>query len=256
MIHGVSLSGGTPTVSQVPANSNGCDNSSNFGTCTAARFAVSEYSLTVPSSPALAIHVIDGLGSGESPAAVVSITDSSVDTTPAQNGGVIGASVFRSGAQSYVVASSAQGGNAGTTLTYGVPGTAAGRHVVFDAPSDGSGSSTVATSSANGRCTITITAGGSNAFTGQPLLFDVDTAANGCKATVSAAPPPVSAGPGNGGTSSGSGASSGGGTGSASASVSGKGGCSCDVVGGVTPAAGGLGLAGIALLFARRRRRR
>ncbi len=253
VIHAVGLSAGTPVINQVAANTNGCDESESYGTCTAARFAVSEYSLTIPSSPALAVHVIDGLGSGESPATVAPLDDPSVDTTPAQNGAITGASVLRSGVQSYVVAASATNGAAGATLTYGVPGGATGRHVVFDAPADASGTSTVTTSSSNGRCTIAITAGGS--FTGQPLVFKVDTAANGCKATESPAPPPVSAGAGNAGASS---------SGGASAEVSGsaKGGCSCDERGRVThvtPAAGRVGLAGLtalALLFARRRRRR
>jgi MYXO-CTERM domain-containing protein len=250
VIHAVGLSAGMPVINPIAANTNGCDQSENYGTCTAARFAVSEYSLTIPSSPALAIHVIDGLGSGESPATVAALDDPSVDTTPAQNGAVVGASVLRSGVQSYVVAASSTNGAAGATLTYGVPGTAAGRHVVFDAPADASGSSTVTTSSSNGRCAITIAAGGT--FTGQPLVLNVDTAANGCKATESPAPPPVSAGAGNAGTGS-----SGGASGSAGAGA--KGSCSCDVPGGVTPAAGQMGLAGLtglALLLAGRRRRR
>jgi MYXO-CTERM domain-containing protein len=263
VIHAAVLSSGTPTVTTVASSGdNGCS-SGNYGSCTDARFAVSEYSLTIPTSPSLAIHVIDGLGSGESPATVASLSDPTVDTTPAQNGGVIGVSVTRSSTLSYVVASSATDGKAGATLAYGVPGTSAARHVVFDAPEDANGVSTVAATAQSGRCLVSITAGGSNGYAGHPLIFDIATAASGCTASQAQAAPPPTAGSGNGassGGSSGSGPSSGpgGSSGSATASVSAKasGGCGCDVVGTAVPSAWGAMLAGVALFFARRRRHR
>ena len=266
VIHAAVLSSGTPTVTTVASSGdNGCS-SGNYGSCTDARFAVSEYSLTIPTSPSLAIHVIDGLGSGESPATVASLSDPTVNTTPAQNGGVIGVSVTRSSTLSYVVASSATDGKAGATLAYGVPGTSAARHVVFDAPEDANGVSTVAATAQNGRCLVSITAGGASGYAGHPLIFDIATAASGCTASQAQAAPPPTAGSGNGassgggssgsGASSGSGGSSGGNGASASVAAKASGGCGCDVVGTTPASAWGAMAAGAALFFARRRRHR
>ena len=80
------------------------------GQCNAARFAVDEYSLSVPGTWAVAIHVIDGTGSSEAAAQVGSLNDDNFDPAPKQNAGVIGAAVYRGSKQSYVVASSAQDG--------------------------------------------------------------------------------------------------------------------------------------------------
>jgi len=178
-IHPVMISGGTPSIRSPPVGSCSLTCSYPCGACTAARFAVDEYSLKVPGTWAVAIHVIDGLASTEAPAEVGSLNDDNFDPAPKQNAGVIGAAVYRGTKQNYVVASSAQDGTSPTTLTYGVPGASAARHVVFDAPEQADGQSTVTAAAQAGRCVITITAGAG--FTGHPLMFSVSTAADGCK---------------------------------------------------------------------------
>lgn len=200
-IHQVKTSGGTAEIRSYPAVDN-CD-SGPFGACTNARFAVDEYSLTVPGPQALAIHVLDGLGASESPADVRSMNDAPIDAA-GQNAGVVGAAVFRNKTMTYVVASSARDGAAGATLTYGTPGDSGARHVVFDAPEDASGSSTVSVAANDGRCVVSITAGAG--FKGRPLMFTVSSAADGCKATddpdapPAAVPPGEPIGPGGGGS--------------------------------------------------------
>ena len=123
-------------------------------------FAADKYFLTVPGPNALAIHVIDGLGSSESAAEVGSLNDTNYDPSQSQNSGVIGAAVYRNSLkQSYVVASSAPRGASGASMTYGVPGASAARHVVYDAPEAGDGTSLVVAAVATDRCVVTITAG-------------------------------------------------------------------------------------------------
>ena len=114
-------------------DTNDCPGDYPNGNCFDARFNVDIYSLTIPGPYALGINVIDGLGSGETPAVVGSMNDAPYDFN-SQNAGIIGAAVFRSMTQSYVIASSAHDGVSGTMTTYGVPGTSAARHIVFDAP--------------------------------------------------------------------------------------------------------------------------
>jgi hypothetical protein len=180
------------------------------GSCTNARFAVDDYSLEVPGPWAVAIHVIDGLAASESPAQVGSLNDDDYDPAPKQNGGVVGAAVYRGSKQSYVVASSGVDGQvAGGTMTYGVPGASASRHVVFDAPEDGNGRSLVSAAAISGRCVVTITAGAG--FAGRPLLFSVGTAAGGCVVTEDSNVAPGEPPPGGGLASSGGSGGGGGG---------------------------------------------
>jgi hypothetical protein len=205
-IHAVSLSGGTPAITKSPVGD--CPSSCSFpcGKCEAARFAVDDYKVKVPGPWAVAIHAIDGLASGEAPAAVGSINDDTYDPAPKQNAAVIGAAVFRASKQSYVLASSAKNGVAGSTITYAVPGTSGARHIVFDAPEDSTGSSLVTAAAKDGRCVVTITAG--TGFTGHPLMFSIASVTEGCKATDSTAAPsatPPDAGPGDGGADGGPG---------------------------------------------------
>jgi hypothetical protein len=204
-IHAVTLSSGTPTITQPEVRE--CSASCDYpcGMCDAARFAVDEYQVK-PSGPwAVAIHVIDGLAASETKAIVGAIGDDVYDPSPKQNAGVIGAAIFRGTKQSYVIASSAQDGAAGATMTYGVPGTNAARHVVFDAPEDANGKSTVSAAATNGRCVLTITAAtGGAGLTGRPLMFGTSSAADGCKVTESTdvapgTPPPPSPETGGGG---------------------------------------------------------
>ncbi len=182
-IHAVKLSGGTPAIGQPAAISGDyskCPGAYPFGTCTDARFAVDIYQLKVPGPYASAVHVIDGLGADS--ATVDSMNDGTIDPGAAQNGGVIGAAVLRTAKQSYVVAASANDGASSATMTYGVPGGSAARHIVFDAPEASDGSSTVMAAASGGRCVVTITAGTGGGFTGHPLMFTIDTAANACAA--------------------------------------------------------------------------
>jgi hypothetical protein len=219
VIHPVHLSGGTPAITAPAAISTdygSCPGNYPNGPCNDARFAVDIYALQVPGPHATAVHVIDALGTSESPADVHALGDSTIDPG-AQNGGVIGAAVTR-GKRSYVVASSAPDGAAGATLTYGVPGDAAARHIVFDAPEAADGTSHVATAVVSGRCVVTITAGTGGGFAGHPLMFGVDSAQNACAATDGAdapsAMPPMGGGP-SGGSDGGTPGGGGGGDGGA-----------------------------------------
>jgi len=214
-IHPVMLSGGTPSVFR-PAVVN------NYrypcGSCTNVRFAVDDYTLKVPGPWAVAVHVIDGLGSGEGPAQVGSLNDDNYDPAPKQNAGVLGAAVYRGSKQSFVVASSGVDGQAGAAMTYGVPGGSPSRHVVFDAPEDAGGRSVVTATASSGRCVVRITAGAGLA--GRPLLFSVGTAQEGCSVSENTnvapgapppgggAPPPPPGGGTGGGTGGGSGTGS------------------------------------------------
>jgi len=186
-IHQVKVSGGTAAIKSYPAHDS-CDSKMRGG-CTHARFAVDEYSLEIPGPRALAIHALDALGVGESPAEVTSLNDAPIDVPP-QNDGVLGAAVRRGNMTTYVVASSANDGVTGATMTYGVPGGTSSRHVVFDAPADAAGKSKVVVTASGGRCLVTITPGGS--FLGLPLMFSVSSAAEGCKATDEPDAPPGS----------------------------------------------------------------
>jgi MYXO-CTERM domain-containing protein len=261
-IHAVALSGGTPAVHQ-PTNGS-CTLSCSYpcGACDAARFAVDEYAVAVPGPSALAIHVFDGLASGEATAAVGSLNDDNFDPAPKQNAGVVGAAVYRATKQSYVVASSAARGAAGALMSYGVPGGSPGRHVVFDAPEAGDGSSAVSASAAVGRCVVTITAGAGGGIAGHPLMFQVSAAADGCKVAADTDVPPGTPPPGGGITggtgTGGSGGSSGGGTsgGTGGSHVNpGSGGCGCAAAGGGGSLLALVAVAGLAIVARRRRRR-
>jgi len=205
-IHSVALSGGKPAVSQPEVGSCSLKCSYPCGKCDAARFAVDKYSVKVPGPFATAIHVIDGLGSGET-AIVGSLNDDTYDPAPKQNAGVIGAAVYRGTKQNYVVASSAPDGVSPATMTYGVPGDSASRQIVFDAPEDSAGSSAVSAVAVGGRCVLSIVAG--SGFAGHPLMFGVSSAVDGCAVKadteVAAGEPPK----GGGATPVGSGSSAG-----------------------------------------------
>jgi MYXO-CTERM domain-containing protein len=260
VIHPVVLSGATPAVTQPPVGDCTLDCEYPCAMCDTGRFAADAYRVAVPGPFAVTIHVVDGLAATDSPATVASITDSSIDPS-GKNTGVIGASVFRSSKQSYVVASSAKDGASPTTMTYEVPGGSAGRHIVFDAPEASDGTSAV-TATANGTaCDVSITAGSGGGFTGHPLMFQIAAASGSCtpsdSTTVSPGSPPpgggIDAGPPNQGGSG----SSGGGT-VAQADVSGASkGCGCTFVGvdrSKSTFVAGLALA-LGLLFSWRRRR-
>ena len=197
-IHPVLLSGATPALFRPQVT-----NTYGYpcGSCTNARFAVDDYMLKVEGPWAVAIHVIDGLGASESPAVVGSLNDDNYDPAPKENGGVIGAAVYRNSRETFVVASAGVDGAVGATMTYGVPGGSASRHVVFDAPEDGNGASLVTASAASGRCLVTITAGAGLA--GRPLLFSVGTAQEGCLVTEDVNVPPGASPPGGGATPTG-----------------------------------------------------
>src|SRR4029079_4455660 len=116
-------------------------------------------------------------------------------TTPAQNGGVMGASIFRSSKQTFVLEPVTL--PAPATLTYGVPGTHPSRHVVFDAPADATGATAVTAKAEGGRCLISLAAGAG--VTGSPAIFTVGTAADGCTVSEDADVKPGTVSPGSGG---------------------------------------------------------
>jgi hypothetical protein len=248
-IHPVLLSGGMPQIVKVPAG--GCTLSCNYpcGSCNAARFAVDEYSLTVPGTWAVAIHVIDGLGGGDAAAQVGSLNDDNFDPAPKQNAGVIGAAVFRGSKQSYVVASSAQDGAAGASFSYGVPGASPGRHIVYDAPEASDGTSSVTAAAAGGRCVLTIAAGSGGGIAGHPLMFGVAPAGDGCTVAAGTDVAPGTPPPGGGVTPNPPGTGGVGGPGSVS------GGC-CAIASGTRRGAWtGLAMALACMFLARQQRR-
>jgi hypothetical protein len=67
-----------------------------------------------------------------------------------------------------------------------VPGEPAARHIVFDAPEAGDGTSQVTAAVKAGRCAVTIAPGGGGGAVGHPLIFDVASAASGCKVNLAA----------------------------------------------------------------------
>lgn len=186
-IHQVKLSGGTAAIKSYAPVDN-CE-SGPFGGCTNARVKVDEYAIDLPGPRALAIHAIDALSGSEPRAEVLSLND---DPT---NDAVVGAAVRRGTSLTVVVASSANDGVHGPTMSYGFAADAASRHVVFDAPEDAAGKSTVAVAAASGRCVVTITAGGTTV--GHPLMFTLSSAAAGCKLTEESDAAPGAIGPGD-----------------------------------------------------------
>jgi hypothetical protein len=179
VIHTVALSGGTPAISQPTVGDCKLSCSYPCGQCDAARFAVDEYAVQIPGPNALAIHVFDGLGASDQPAVVGSLNDDTYDPAPKKNSGVIGAAINRGSKQSYVVASSATDGIAGDVLSYSVAGDAPSRHIVFDAPEDTAGKSNVTTAVDGKRCTLSLSKG--PGLAGHPVMFQVSSAADGCK---------------------------------------------------------------------------
>ncbi|HEY8039882.1 MAG TPA: hypothetical protein VIF15_08825 [Polyangiaceae bacterium] len=274
-IHAVLLSGGAPAITQ-PSTSD-CSLSCNYpcASCDTARFAVDAYRVKVPGPWAVAVHVIDALAASEAAATVGSMNDDTVDPAPKQNAGVLGAAVLRASKQSYVVASSAQDGAGGATMTYGVPGASASRHVVYDAPEASDGTSSVVAAVKAGRCVLTVTAGSGGGFAGHPLMFQVGPASGGCVVTDDTNVPPgnpgggggdAGTGGGDGGVSSGGDAGGPGGTsgdggaglGDTGGGAGGSGGCGCREAGagGDDAVAFGLAAAALAVVAGRRRRRR
>jgi hypothetical protein len=243
-IHQILLSGGSAAITKPPV---GDCFTGPIGACISVRLAVDKYAVKVPGPYAVAIHVIDGLEAAQAAALVGSINDDNFDPPPKQNDAVVGAAVYRDSKQSYVVASSAQDGAAGSMMTFGVPGGSAGRFVVFDAPEDAAGKSLVTASADGGRCAVTIAAG--DGLVGRPLMFVVSPAADGCAVTEDVDVPVGSVPPG-GGLHGGGGH---GGGGSVTA------GCACAAAGAGAGAGGAwsmMVLLGVALSAAKRARKR
>ena len=174
VIHGVALSGGTPTAAKVALDD--CWTSSDYGKCAGSRFKVDEYAVNLPGPTAYAVHVIDGVGASEAPSTVTTMTDST------DNAKILGASLDgKGGARTIVISSNLMTAAAPATFTYASAGDKAARHIVFDAPEDAMGKSSVSATVVKGKCAIAITAGGANAFEGRPLAFTISNATDGCK---------------------------------------------------------------------------
>ena len=135
-IHEVSLSGGTPSIVKPPVGTCTLTCNSPCGLCDAARFAVDDYTVKIPGPSVLAIHVIDGLASGEAPATVGSLNDDTYDPgAQAERGGDRRRGLSRRKAELRRRVERADG-RFGRQLELRVPGASAARHVVFDAPED------------------------------------------------------------------------------------------------------------------------
>lgn len=171
VIHRVSASSGTPRVSKIARDD--CWSSSDYGRCRGARIAVDEYAVDLAGPRAHAVHVLDALDTREAMPTVLSVNDARVDPAGI-NAAYLGASIERGSRRTYVIG--ARGDGPSTTMTYRVP--APGRHVVFDAPTDGSGRAQVISRIDGTGCIVNITAGAG--FDARPLVF---TLANGCAVT-------------------------------------------------------------------------
>jgi len=265
-IHAVKLSPSTtaPVIRTYPANED-CG-TATFGACTSSRLAVNEYAWEPPGPDVLAVHVLDGLAQADAPADVAPVDAAPIDSG-GQNAGLVGASVYRSQKQTFVLEPATQ--PPPTTITYGVPGANPSRHVVFDAPADSTGHTTVTAMVAGDRCVVTLTAG--SGVTAGPTIFTLSTAASGCTVSEDADVMPGSVSPGTGGFDhpggGGSGGQTTGGGGTKGGGLTGSGGSGGTVTAGCACTAGAKGLAGAggtlaltlmcsALFMVGRRRRR
>jgi MYXO-CTERM domain-containing protein len=229
-----------------------------FGACRISRSVTQEYAWEPGGPDVLAVHVFDGLAMGEAPADVAPIDAAPIDTTPPENAGVVGASIFRAQRQTFVVEPATL--PAPATLSYGVPGTNPSRHVVFDAPVDGTGQTTVTATAKGDRCEVTLAAG--PGIAGGPAIFSLAPASAGCTVSEDANVAPGTVSPGNGGFDRpGGGGPQGGGSGAAGSGGGGGGGittgggCGCHT-GGAGSAGGGLALALAVATISRARRRK
>jgi hypothetical protein len=262
----VKLSPATPPVIRAAPVGTACPYDKLFGACRIGTFATTEYSYEAGAAEVIAVHVLDGLTKGEAAADVAPIDAAPIDTTPAQNAGVVGASVFRANKQTFVLEPATL--PAPATLTYGVPGTNPSRHVVFDAPVDGSGATNVTAKAEGGRCVVTLTAG--SGFTGSPAIFTMGTAAQGCTVSEDADVKPGTVSPGSGGFDkpAGGGPTTGSGTGNGTGNATGNAGmggggslatgsgCGCELSGASRFGAAAAALGSLAVALARRRRTR
>jgi hypothetical protein len=241
LIHAVTLSGGAPQTRTLRGNADDPCDSAAFGKCDAARFNAGEYAVALPGPSALAVHVLDAVAAGESPADVAAVSDAAT----------IGAEVTRGGVRSVVVGSSAKDGAAPASFVYEAHGDRAARHVVFDAPESASGKSVVTTRAQGDACVVTIRAGdGDGAFEGRPLVFQVG-ATPGCSLTEDKTAPPDAAPGGDGPNGTGPNAP-GGGAGDASANGAG---CGCRVHATHADGAGLVALVGLVYVSVRSARR-
>jgi hypothetical protein len=171
----------TPVVAALPVTA-ACPGAS-FGACTAARFPVNEYALTLAGSEVLALHVLDGLAAAEAPADVAPLSRAGAGATIA-DARVVGTRVARGDHVTFVVAAAASGPAAAPVLAYDVSGAVTARHVVFDAPEDEQGRASVtATALPDGQCHLVLEDAGPRLFAGRPVVFVVSSAAAGCVAT-------------------------------------------------------------------------
>ena len=224
VLHAVVRSGGTPEVRKIPTRE--CTGN-QYGLCDGARYPVDEYRVKVPGPSALAVHVFDGLATGEAAAVTTDIVK--VD---AKNTTVVGVELVRGG-RTVMVASSAKDGAAGAELAYLATGDAEARHIVFDAP-EADGKSKVVATPEGTKCAIKITAG--PGFDGRPLVFRVAAASAGCAVTEEkgvelAKPPPPGPGEPGGPPLSDGGPGDPNGEGGIGASSNSDSGCSCDAAG-------------------------
>lgn len=156
-IRPVFKSAGTPELRQV-AKSDCFQKSMTRGNCSAARFPVQDYVLTVRGDEAMAVHVLDMAGAGD--------TLSPPRLTDAAGYRVV--SFERGKRHASVVLSSSEDQ---AKLTYRA---GPGHHVVLDAPGSRSGGRAQVSATADGaQCVVTITpaAGGAPAMDARPLAI-------------------------------------------------------------------------------------
>jgi MYXO-CTERM domain-containing protein len=179
-IHALALSPpAAPTVAALPRSSECPDGP--FGACAIARFPVNEYALTLAGAEVRALHVLDGLASGEKPAEVEPIGRA---VAGAEKAAFQGVRVARGGKVTFVVAAPSAREAPLDALAYETEGAGASRHVVFDAPEDPDGRAAVtASATPDGRCQIALASSGDKMLAGRPVVFAVGPASAGCPIT-------------------------------------------------------------------------
>jgi len=151
----------TPTIGGPPADKDCFKDDDHKGSCTAARFPVTDYRVELPGPTPAAVHVLAAVGARA--------------PTPAHEplAGEGWAGVHLSGVRDAVVVWRTKA--AAGSLAYAAPKAAAMTHVVLDAPEQ-SGKATVTAKVDGERCAVAVSAGGD--VPARPLIVTLDASCN------------------------------------------------------------------------------